>query len=116
MIICYDPDQDNFVKIEGGLQEAFRLFRENTGHLLEATVQRTRGLSRSLNQSLENIKRDRANGVDSAEAADPRQSAEPNGSHSDQAPYNEENIATTEEIYKGAEVEDVTTEENAERK
>jgi uncharacterized protein YrrD len=59
IIICHDTALDNIVKMEGGLQESLKSFRENTGHLLETTLQKTKGLGRSLNQSLEKIKRDR---------------------------------------------------------
>ncbi|MCL5058899.1 MAG: PRC-barrel domain-containing protein [Actinobacteria bacterium] len=59
IVICHDSALDKVVKMEGGIQESLRSFRENTGQLLGTTLQKTRVLGRSLNQSLEKIKRDR---------------------------------------------------------
>lgn len=63
MIICSDTSLDNIVKTDGGLQETLRILRENTGQLLDTTVQKTKELSRSLNQSIEKIKRDKKTNI-----------------------------------------------------
>jgi uncharacterized protein YrrD len=59
IIICHDSALANIVKMDGGIQESLRSFRESTGQLLGTTIQKTRVLGKSLNQSLEKIKRDR---------------------------------------------------------
>ncbi|MFZ5642747.1 MAG: PRC-barrel domain-containing protein [Bacillota bacterium] len=59
IIICLDSAIDNIVKMDGGLQETFRFFRENTGQLLETTIQKTKGLGRNINQSIEKLKREK---------------------------------------------------------
>ncbi len=62
VIICSDSCLDNVVKLDGGLQERFRLLSNNTKLLLGTTAEKTRQLGRSLNQSIEKIKRDRKTG------------------------------------------------------
>lgn len=59
IIICLDSAIDNIVKMDGGLQETFRFFRENTGQLLETTIQKTKGLGRNINQSIEKLKKEK---------------------------------------------------------
>lgn len=59
VVICNDASLQNIVKLDGGLQETLRNFRENTGQLLGATFNKTKELSRNLNQSIEKKRRER---------------------------------------------------------
>ncbi len=52
VIVCSDSSLDTMVKMDGGLMETLRNLSENTGQLLESTLQKTRGWGRNLNQSL----------------------------------------------------------------
>ncbi|MFZ5595740.1 MAG: PRC-barrel domain-containing protein [Bacillota bacterium] len=62
IVICSDSSLNNAIKMDGGLQETLRAFRENTGQLLDITWQKTRELGQNINQSLERIKRERRSG------------------------------------------------------
>jgi len=59
VVICNEASLQNIVKLDGGLQETLRNFRENTGQLLGTTFNKTKELSRNLNQSIEKIRRER---------------------------------------------------------
>ncbi|MFZ5646219.1 MAG: PRC-barrel domain-containing protein [Bacillota bacterium] len=76
IIICSNSSIDNIVKMDGGLQEALRNFRENTGHFFGSTFQKTKDLGRSINQSIEKLRKEKkSNGDNEIEEA----SAENNG-------------------------------------
>ena len=101
IIICNNSCLDSIVKMDGGLQEALRSFRDNTGQLLETTFQKTRGLGRSLNQSIEKIKKDRKeNGKDEGEeikaGEDSSNREEYVCSHPEETAKTDENILTTD--------------------
>lgn len=56
MTVCSDQALDKTIKLDGGLQDKFRSVRDTTEHLWESTLQRTRGLSSSVNYSLNKLK------------------------------------------------------------
>ncbi|SFR04408.1 PRC-barrel domain-containing protein [Desulfoscipio geothermicus] len=59
MIVCSDQALEKTIKLEGGLQEKLRGIKDTTGNLWETTVQKTRGLSSSVNQSIGKLKRNK---------------------------------------------------------
>ncbi|MFZ5634639.1 MAG: PRC-barrel domain-containing protein [Bacillota bacterium] len=79
VIICSDSAINNIVKMDGGLQETLRTIRENTGQFLETTAQKTRGWGRNLNQSIEKLRRSRADKKTNGDADDAGQNPEPGG-------------------------------------
>jgi uncharacterized protein YrrD len=58
VVIVTNEALDNIVKLDGGLQETVKSFRESTGHIWENTLQKTKGLGNNLNKSIEKVKRD----------------------------------------------------------
>ncbi|KJR99969.1 MAG: hypothetical protein VR68_07300 [Peptococcaceae bacterium BRH_c4a] len=101
IVICNNSCLDSIVKMDGGLQEALKSFRKNTGQLLETTFQKTRGLSRSLNQSLEKIRKDRKkdgedDGEDIKTGEDSSGSGEYAGSQPEETAETGENILTAD--------------------
>jgi len=52
VIVCANEATDNVIKIEGGIQETMKSFKDSTSYIWDNTVQKTRNFSTSLNKSL----------------------------------------------------------------
>jgi len=98
IIICNNSCLDSIIKMDGGLQETLKSLRDNTGQLLETTFQKTRGFGRSLNQSLEKIKKDRkeTNITD----GENMETAEDKSNREDNASSQPEEMAKTDETFQ----------------
>jgi len=62
VIVVTNEALANVVKMDGGLQEALKNVKDTTGQLLGGTLQRTKDLGSSLNNSLEKLKAKKENG------------------------------------------------------
>ena len=58
VVIVTNEALDNIIKLDGGLHETVKSFRESTGQIWENTLQKTKGLGNNLNKSIEKVKRD----------------------------------------------------------
>jgi len=58
VVIVTDEAMDNIIKLDGGLKETVKNFRESTGQIWENTLQKTKDLGKNLNKSIEKVKRD----------------------------------------------------------
>lgn len=59
VVICTNDSLDNIVKMDGGLQDTVRTFRDSTNQIWGTTMQKTKELSSAINKSLEKIKKDK---------------------------------------------------------
>lgn len=58
VVVVTNEGLENIYKLDGGLQETFKTFRDTTSHIWENTVQKTRELGASINKTLEKVKKD----------------------------------------------------------
>lgn len=58
VVVVTNEGVENICKLDGGLQETFKNFRDTTSHIWENTVQKTKELTTSLNKTLEKVKKD----------------------------------------------------------
>lgn len=56
IIVCSEEAVDNVIKIEGGIQETVKSFKDSTTQMWGNTVEKTRSLGTSLNKSLGKVR------------------------------------------------------------